>query len=55
MKQGRNMSRKSSTIDKLEIVIRYLNYHGPLFLRNCIQYDSDHQKSTSNIKATIGT
>ena len=49
------MAQKSSAIDKLEIVIRYLNYNGPLFQRNCIQYDSAHQKSSSNIKATIGT
>ena len=55
MKLGIKMAQKSSTIDKLEIAIRYLNYNGPLFLRNSIQYDSAHQKASSNIKATIGT
>lgn len=49
------MAQNSSTIDKLEITIRYLNYNGPLFLRNNGEYDSMNQKSSTIIKAKIGT
>ncbi|MFX0087617.1 MAG: hypothetical protein ACFFAU_18350 [Candidatus Hodarchaeota archaeon] len=49
------MTQNSSKIDVLDITIRYLNYNGPLFLRNNVEYDSIKQKSSTIIKAKIGT
>ncbi len=48
------MSQKPYKKEKLEFTIKYLNYNGPLFIRNDPELLAMPQRQPIRIKASIG-
>ena len=48
------MSQKLYRKENLELIIKYLNYNGPLFIRNDPEFESIPQKQPTSITTLIG-
>lgn len=47
------MDQESVKIAKLNNIIKYLNYNGPLFIRSSSEFESINQKRAPRIGATV--
>ncbi len=48
------MSQKLYRKENLEFTIKYLNYNGPLFIRNDPEFESIPQKQPTHVTTSIG-
>ncbi|MHA2248143.1 MAG: hypothetical protein ACXADY_24555 [Candidatus Hodarchaeales archaeon] len=48
------MSQKLYKKENLEFTIKYLNYNGPLFMRNDLEFLTIPQRQPTRITASIG-